>query len=127
MKRPSQDLKRRPFFIRKHLGGNEFMTGESYLSTALIPLLMTVVLAYYSFRLLVLQDVDSIYGKNKKKPKDKEGFAKAAGKLMVFLTIASLGMAVIMYWSVDFALIELGVCFVIFGVLWKKMNEKYGE
>ena len=43
------------------------MTGESYLSTALIPLLMTVVLAYYSFRLLVLQDVDSIYGKNKKK------------------------------------------------------------
>ena len=75
------------------------MTGESYLSTALIPLLMTVVLAYYSFRLLVLQDVDSIYGKNKKKPKDKEGFAKAAGKLMVFLTIASLGMAVIMYWS----------------------------
>ena len=61
------------------------MTGESYLSTALIPLLMTVVLAYYSFRLLVLQDVDSIYGKNKKKPKDKEGFAKAAGKLMVFL------------------------------------------
>lgn len=27
------------FFIRKHLGGNEFMTGESYLSTALIPLL----------------------------------------------------------------------------------------
>ena len=99
------------------------MTGESYLSTALIPLLMTVVLAYYSFRLLVLQDVDSIYGKNKKKPKDKEGFAK----LMVFLTIASLGMAVIMYWSVDFALIEIGVCFVIFGVLWKKMNEKYGE
>ena len=86
------------------------MTGESYLSTALIPLLMTVVLAYY-----------------KKKPKDKEGFAKAAGKLMVFLTIASLGMAVIMYWSVDFALIEIGVCFVIFGVLWKKMNEKYGE
>jgi len=46
---------------------------------------------------------------------------------MVFLTIASLGMAVIMYWSVDFALIEIGVCFVIFGVLWKKMNEKYGE
>ena len=37
------------------------MTGESYLSTALIPLLMTVVLIYYSFRLLFLQDVDSIY------------------------------------------------------------------
>ena len=36
-------------------------------------------------------------------------------------------VAVIMYWSVDFALIEIGVCFVIFGVLWKKMNEKYGE
>ena len=78
------------------------MTSESYLSTALIPLLMTVVLAYYSFRLLVLQDVDSIYGKNKKKPKDKEGFAKAAGKLMVFLTIASLGMAVI--------ILERGFC-----------------
>lgn len=60
------------------------MTGESYLSTALIPLLMTVVLAYYSFRLLVLQDVDSIYGKNKKKPKDKEGFAKAPESLWSF-------------------------------------------
>ena len=93
------------------------MTGESYLSTALIPLLMTVVLIYYSFRLLFLQDVDSIYGKNKKKPKDKEGFAKAAGKLMVFLAAASLGMAVIMYC----------IAFVIFGILWKKMNKKYGE
>ena len=103
------------------------MAEESYLSTALIPLLMTVVLAYYSFRLLFLQDVDSIYGKNKKKPKDKEGFAKAAGKLMVFLTLASLAMAVILYWNVTAALVEIGVAFVIFGILWKKMNEKYGE
>ena len=103
------------------------MTGESYLSTALIPLLMTVVLIYYSFRLLFLQDVDSIYGKNKKKPKDKEGFAKAAGKLMVFLAAASLGMAVIMYWGVEIALVEICIAFVIFGILWKKMNKKYGE
>ncbi|MFQ9151428.1 MAG: hypothetical protein ACLR6B_07760 [Blautia sp.] len=103
------------------------MTGESYLSTALIPLLMTVVLIYYSFRLLFLQDVDSIYGKNKKKPKDKEGFAKAAGKLMVFLAAASLGMAVIMYWSVEIALVEICIAFVIFGILWKKMNKNTGN
>ena len=103
------------------------MTGESYLSTALIPLLMTVVLIYYSFRLLFLQDVDSIYGKNKKKPKDKEGFAKAAVKLMVFLAAASLGMAVIMYWSVEISLVEICIAFVIFGILWKNMNKKYGE
>ena len=46
------------------------MKGESYLSTALIQILIKLVLAYYSFRLLVLQDVDSIYGKNKKYPLD---------------------------------------------------------
>ena len=70
---------------RGHVYGEEMCIRDS---------LMTVVLIYYSFRLLFLQDVDSIYGKNKKKPKDKEGFAKAAGKLMVFLAAASLGMAV---------------------------------
>lgn len=100
---------------------------EAYLADASIPLLLTVVLGYYSFRLLILHDVEAIRGKNGKKLKDKEAYTREAGKLLAFLTGSSLLMAIIMYWSSTVAFGQLVVCLLIFGFLWKKMNEKYGE
>lgn len=38
--------------------------GESYLSSAMIPLMMTLVLGYYAARLLIFHDTESITGKN---------------------------------------------------------------
>lgn len=100
---------------------------EAYLADASIPLLLTIVLGYYSFRLLVLHDVEAIRGKNGKKLKDKEAYTREAGKLLAFLTLSSLLMAVLMYWSSRIAFLQLTVCLVIFGLMWKKMNDKYGE
>lgn len=103
------------------------MQGESYLSMVVIPLLMVVVLGYYAMRLLVLHDISAIRGKdNTRKLKNEEMYAKGAGKLMLFLAAASLVMAVILYWSAIAAVVEICVCIVVFGILWKKMEEKYG-
>lgn len=37
--------------------------GNSYLSNAMIPLMMTLVLGYYAARLLIFHDTESITGK----------------------------------------------------------------
>lgn len=100
---------------------------EQYLSDALIPLLMTIALGYYSFRLLVLHDVEAIRGKTGKKLKDEKKYAREAGKLMTFLAVASLVMALLMYFSEIIAFALIAVCLIIFGILWKKMHEKYGD
>lgn len=100
---------------------------EQYLSDAMIPLLMTIALGYYSFRLLVLHDVEAIRGKTGKKLKNEKMYAQEAGKLMAFLAIASLVMAILMYFSSVIAFGQIVVCLIIFGILWKKMSEKYGE
>lgn len=103
------------------------MQGESYFSMVMIPLLMVAVLVYYAIRLLVLHDISAIRGTDKtRKLKDEAMYAKEAGKLMLFLAAASLVMAVIMYWNVIAAVVEICVCVVIFSILWKKMDEKYG-
>lgn len=103
------------------------MNGESYESMVMIPLLMVVVLGYYAVRLLVLHDTEAVRGKNGKKLKDEEKYAKEAGKLMVFLALSSLLMAGIMYFNVMASVVQIVICVVIFGVLWKRMHEKYGD
>ena len=35
-------------------------------------------------------------------------------------------MAILMYFSVHAAVVEIAVWFVVFGILWKRMNDKYG-
>lgn len=100
---------------------------NSYLSNAMIPLMLTVVLGYYAARLLVFHDTESITGKKEAKFKDKEMYAKAAGKLILFLAAGSLVMALLMFVNTYVAVAEIAIWFVIFGILWKKMNEKYGD
>lgn len=104
------------------------MNHDSYASMALIPLLLTVVLMFYGIRLLVMGDVESIRGKkNKKKLRNEKMYAREGGKLLLFLAVSSLAMAIILYWDVTIAVVQLCVCMVIFGILWKMMDKKYGE
>lgn len=109
-------------------GRNRKMNHDSYASMALIPLLLTVVLMFYGIRLLVMGDVESIRGKkNKKKLRNEKMYAREGGKLLLFLAVSSLAMAIILYWDVTIAVVQLCVCMVIFGILWKMMDKKYGE
>lgn len=104
------------------------MQGESFLSSIMIPLLMFVALAYYAVRLLVLHDIDAIRGKDRtKKLKNEEMYAKEAGKLMLFLAVGSLVMIGVMYFNAIASVAVICVWIVVFGILWKRMDEKYGE
>ncbi len=100
---------------------------EQYLSEAMIPLLMTVILGYYSFRLLVLHDVAAIRGKEQKKLKNEEKYAREAGKLMLFLALGSLIMAILIHFNPVAAIAVIVLFLIVFGLLWRKMDQKYGE
>ena len=101
--------------------------GESYLSSAMIPLMMTLVLGYYAARLLIFHDTESITGKNGAKFKDKEKYVTESGKLILFMAAGSFIMAIIMYFNAYVAETQIAVWFLIFGILWKRMNDKYGD
>ena len=70
--------------------------GNSYLSNAMIPLMMTLVLGYYAARLLIFHDTESITGKKGAKFKDKEKYVTESGKLILFLAVGSFVMAIVM-------------------------------
>lgn len=101
--------------------------GNSYLSNAMIPLMMTLVLGYYAARLLIFHDTESITGKKGTKLKDKEKYVTESGKLILFLATGSFIMAIVMYFNTYAAVAEIIIWFVIFGILWKRMNDKYGD
>ena len=92
------------------------MTTQTILEQAGIPLLLFVICMYYGLKLMILQDVSTIRGKNKEPVKDEKAYAKKGGALMTFLLFVNLYVA----------LAQIVICTIIFGVLWKKMNDKYG-
>ena len=101
---------------------------ENYLRDAFIPLMATVALLYFGLKMMILEDPTVIFGtKQKKVLKDEKKFAKEGGKLLLLLAGASLLMAVVLYWQPEAALICLLAGIVIFGILWYRMNKKYGE
>ena len=100
---------------------------DTYWSMAMIPILMLAVLAYYGVRLLVLHDISAIRGRDQHgKVKDEKHYAAEAGKLMLFLAAGSLIMAVLLYFQVIVAVVQIVVWVIVFGILWKKMDERYG-
>ncbi|MDO4633359.1 MAG: hypothetical protein Q4B01_05815 [Eubacteriales bacterium] len=82
---------------------------------------------YFAFQLLVNKNVEAVQGRKKKPVKNKEEYCRQGGRLAVFMGIAFLGMAALMYVSLIAAVAELLITFLIFGILWKQMNAKYGE
>lgn len=102
------------------------MTVEYFLEQAGIPLMLFVICMYYGLRLLILEDVSAIRGKNKEPLKDEQGYAKEGGKLLLFFGGATLVMAILIFVNLYVAVAEIIVCTIILGVLWKRMNDRYG-
>ena len=93
------------------------MTTQTILEQAGIPLLLFVICMYYGLKLMILQDVSTIRGKNKEPVKDEKAYAKKG---------ATLVMTFLLFVNLYVALAQIVICTIIFGVLWKKMNDKYG-
>ena len=45
---------------------------------------------------------------------------------MLFLAAGSLIMTVVLYFQVIAAVVQIVVWFIVFSILWKKMDERYG-
>lgn len=102
------------------------MSTEMFLEQAGIPLLLFAICMYYGIRLMILQDINSILGKNKGPVKNEKEYSKKGGVLILLYGAATLVMAFLVFVNLYAALAEIIICTVIFGVLWKKMDEKYG-
>ena len=95
------------------------MTTQTILEQAGIPLLLFVICMYYGLKLMILQDVSTIRGKNKEPVKD-------GGALILFFGFATLAMTFLLFVDLYVSLAQIIICTIIFGVLWKKMDDKYG-
>jgi hypothetical protein len=109
----------------QQLRGLEIMTVESFLELAGIPLLLFVILMYYGMRLWIMKDVGAIRGKNAAPLRDPEGYAVAAGQLMVFFAIATFVMILLLLWNVYVAVAEIIICTIILVVLWSRMHRRF--
>ena len=96
------------------------------LEQAGIPLRLFVICMFYGIRMMILQDASTILGKNVQGLKDETQYARNAGVLIILLGIASLLMGIFMMINTYIAVVEIVVCILIIGILWKKMNQKYG-
>ena len=102
------------------------MTLEYILNQAGIQLLFFVVFMFYGIRFLVVKDSSCIKGKNMGPLKNEKEFAKTGGKLILFFGVGTLLMAVLIFVNIYAAVAEIIICTMIMGVLWKRMNDKYG-
>ena len=100
---------------------------EKFLEVAGIPVLMAVICLFYGVRTMLTGDTSLIRGKNAGALKDEAGYAKAAGKLLIFFAVANLVMGGLLFMNTYAAVAEIFVCTLILGVLWVRMNRKYGS
>lgn len=103
-----------------------FMSITIILEQAGIPLLLFALCVYYGMRLLILQDISAIRGKDQPPVRDEKAYAREGGKLMLFFAVATLVMAALMFVNVYVAVGQIIVCTIILGILWKRMNDRYG-
>lgn len=102
------------------------MQNKDFLEIAGIPLLLFAVLVYYGVRLRVMKDVTIIRGKNKPPVKDAVMYVKRASALILFLAFAALIMAALLFVNAYLALGEFVAATLIMGILWHRMEQKYG-
>ncbi len=107
-------------------GEDDCMTVEKIFELAGIPALLVVICMYYGIRLIVTKDATTIRGRNQAVLKDEKAYAVEAGKLMLFFGAATLIMGILLFVNINIAVAEIIVCTVILGILWKRMNDKYG-
>lgn len=90
-----------------------------------VSVLIGLLALYFAYRVMVLKDTKGILGKNKPEPKDKEGFCKDVGKLILFFAAGSFLMAFLETINPMAAFIQMAVWIMILFVLWKKVSDKY--
>ncbi len=102
------------------------MNLETFVKESGLELLAFLICIYYGIRLLILHDISIIRGKNKPPVKDEKAYMKVSGSLILYLAVVFLLMAFLMYVSVYAALAEICVGIIVFGILWRSMDKKYG-
>ena len=102
------------------------MNLKEMLSLAGIPILIFLICGYYGMRLLVLKDITAIRPKSKPPVSDEAGYVLEAGKLLLFFGVSTLVMAILLFVSLYVAVIEICVCTLVLGILWKRMNDRFG-
>lgn len=103
------------------------MSAGAFFEQAGIPLLLFVICMYYGLRLIIFQDIHLIRSKEKGPVKDEKAYARESGKLILFFGAATLVMVALIFVNVYIAVGEIIVCTLVMGVLWKRMNDKYGS
>lgn len=102
------------------------MTVEYFVEQAGLPLIMFFFCIYYGIRLFNGDTIWVLRGKNGKPLKDEKEYASQGSRLMFFYGGVSLVMSILMFVNVLAAVAECIIGTVIFGVLWKRMNDRYG-
>lgn len=92
-----------------------------------LPLISFALCLYFGIRLMLTHDSTVIRGRNKPPVKDEKEYTRLGGILVICLGVAMLGMAVLLFISAVAALVEICLLVIIFAVLWKRMNKKYGS
>lgn len=102
------------------------MTMDKFVELAGIPALLFAVCMYYGIRLIITKDATAIRGRNQTALKDEKAYAVMAGKLILFFGAATLIMGVLLFVDTVIAVVEIIISTTVMGILWKRMNDKYG-
>ena len=84
-----------------------------------------LVALYVADRVTVQMDLKGVLGKNKPEPKDKEGYCRDAGRLLIFFAVGTFLMGVLESINAVAALVQIIVWVVVLFALWKKLEDKY--
>ncbi len=98
---------------------------EQILGQLAIPALLAILLIYYAVKLLVFKDVDAVRPAGKKPLKDRDGYAREAGILVLIFGICSAVMAGIMLVSAEIGLLFIVAAAAVVFFRFKKLEEKY--
>ena len=98
------------------------MTTQTILEQAGIPLLLFVICMYYGLKLMILQDVSTIRGRNKEPVKDEKAYAKKmVERSFSFLDFATLVMTFLHFVDLYVALAQIVICTINF---WRFVAKK---
>lgn len=103
------------------------MSVESIMQLTWAPIIVSAISFVYGLNLILSKNPRNLQGKyNKGILKDAEKYAMEGGKLLLFLSLGALFMVVLLFYDVTIAVMFSIGWIVLFGVLWKRMNDKYG-
>lgn len=98
---------------------------EKFMDVAGIPAMIAVICLFFGIRIMMTKDVSYIMGKHVV-TKEPEKFCMAAGKLLIFFAAVNALMGALLFVNTYLAIGEIFIGTVVLGVLWMRMNKKYG-